>query len=308
LADSDKNGGLNPDEIDRLVTQKTKAVVVTHMWGNPCQMKEITEKCRRYDLRLVEDCSHAHGASYHGQYVGTFGDIGIWSLQSQKIIAAGEAGILVTNNREYYDKAQLLGHFNKRALQEMNPQSPLYQYANTGTGLKYRPGALGLAIAQIHLTHLKEWIEVKNQNALSLKSIVSSVEGIDVLDVPDINCQSAYYALAFTVNPQKAPFNREQLVQCMHDFGFLDIDVPNSTSSLHRYPIFTNPISPVFSYKGTSGVRGTYLNSIYISDHLVKISVPIDNHEGSYGQYFMESFSTIWQKTMENLCNLTQVP
>ncbi len=299
LADCDQQGGLHPDEIDRLVTKKTKAVVLTHMWGNPSQMDQIVKKSRHHRLKLIEDCSHAHGATYKDQYVGTFGDIGIWSLQSKKMITAGEGGILLTNNKTYYDKAQLLGHFNKRALQEIDPSSPLYPYAITGTGLKYRPGALGLCIANVQLRSLSQWIEAKNRNAKRMEKIVSQIEGIQPLAAPDRNSRCAYYAFAFTVDPKKAPFDRERLVQSMHSLGFKDIDIPYSTSSLHRYPIFKKPISPVIDYKGASCIRGEYPHSGWISDHLVKISVPIDDHEGSYGKFFVDSFEEIWQKIVK---------
>ncbi|MGD2168869.1 MAG: DegT/DnrJ/EryC1/StrS family aminotransferase [Chlamydiota bacterium] len=306
LADCDPNGGLAATEIDRLITKKTTAVVLTHMWGNPCEMDAILDRCQKYSLRLVEDCSHAHGATYKGQHVGTFGDIGIWSLQSQKIIAAGEAGILVTNDRACYDKAQLLGHFNKRALQEMDPSSPLYQYAITGTGLKYRPAALGLAIANKQLDYLEQWINAKNRNAERIQSIIGEVDGIKFLKGAGDFSLSAYYAFTFTIDPKIAPFSREELVSCMHSFGFKDIDIPNSTSCLHRYPIFQKPISPVYSYQNDICIRGDYPNSKFISDHLVKISVPIDDYKGSKGRFFVDSFETIWKKAKEKLCALIQ--
>jgi dTDP-4-amino-4,6-dideoxygalactose transaminase len=306
LADCDKNGGLHPEEIDRLVTPKTKVVVLTHMWGLPCQMDLIMEKCQRYGLKLVEDCSHAHGAKYHGQYVGTFGDIGIWSLQSQKIIAAGEAGILLTNDTTYYDRAQLLGHFNKRSLQEIDPSSPLYQYAITGTGLKYRPGALGLAMANVQLKYLEQWVEAKNRNAMRFTNLLSQVKGVHILCPPDKKCISAYYAFVFTVDEAEANFSRDDLVRTMQDYGFKDIDIPSSTSCLHRYTIFKKPISPVFDYKDRTCMRGPYTNSIYISDHAVKLSVPIDDHEGSYGKFFMDSFENIWHKVEKQICKSTR--
>lgn len=288
LADCDENGGLLPSEIERLKTSKTKAVVLTHMWGNPCQMEKILSLCKKYDLKLVEDCSHAHGASYKGQYVGTFGDIGIWSLQSQKIVAAGEAGILVTNHRDYYEKAQLLGHFNKRALQEIDVNSANYSYAVTGTGLKYRPAALGLAIAKIHMKYLKKWIEAKNRNAIRIKEILADIPGLKILENSD--GQGAYYAFSFLVDPDEAPFTREEMVAALQKEGFADIDIPKSTSSLHKYEIFKNPISPVTDYNGQNAIRGEYPNSVWITDHLVKLSVPVSDEEGSFGKYFIDQF------------------
>ena len=94
FCDCREDGNINPDEIIRKITQKTRAVVVTHMWGIPCEMDTIHNICSRYGLALLEDCSHAHGASFGGQKVGTFGTAAAWSLQGQKIISGGEGGIL----------------------------------------------------------------------------------------------------------------------------------------------------------------------------------------------------------------------
>ena len=104
---------------NKLKEKRTKAVIVTHMWGHPCSMDKIKDFCRQHKLYLVEDCSHAHGARFKNKCVGSIGDIGAWSLQTQKIVSAGEGGVLLTNNRKYYDWAQLLGHFNKRSMQEI---------------------------------------------------------------------------------------------------------------------------------------------------------------------------------------------
>ncbi len=84
FCDCRMDGNIDPDEIIRNITPKTKAVIVTHMWGIPCEMDVIQEICLQNNLALLEDCSHAHGASYGGKKVGTFGTAAAWSLQGQK--------------------------------------------------------------------------------------------------------------------------------------------------------------------------------------------------------------------------------
>ncbi|MCQ4142743.1 aminotransferase class I/II-fold pyridoxal phosphate-dependent enzyme, partial [Chryseobacterium sp. EO14] len=126
FCDCDENGNINPEYIEGLITRKTKAVVITHIWGVPCQMDKIVAICKQYHLHLIEDCSHAHGAKYKGQLVGTFGIGAAWSLQGQKIITGGEGGILTTSSEEVYYRALLLGHYNKRCRQEIPQDHPLY--------------------------------------------------------------------------------------------------------------------------------------------------------------------------------------
>lgn len=133
LVDCNRDGSISIDSANGLLGSRTKALVVTHMWGLPCDMDAVASFCARQHLALVEDCSHAHGATYKGRLVGTFGEAAAWSLQTQKLVAAGEGGIMLTSDRQVYDRAQLLGHFNKRAQEEMDPTGPLYKFATTGS-------------------------------------------------------------------------------------------------------------------------------------------------------------------------------
>ena len=94
---------IDPKDIERKITKKTKAIAVTHMWGNVVDLKSIKKICHDNNLKLIEDASHAHGSEYNGRKIGTFGDIACFSLQAAKAVAAGEAGIIVTNDDNYYD-------------------------------------------------------------------------------------------------------------------------------------------------------------------------------------------------------------
>jgi dTDP-4-amino-4,6-dideoxygalactose transaminase len=95
FCDALNDGCFDPYEILRRCTPKTKAVVVTHIWGQPCQMDKICEYAVARNLLVLEDCSHAHGATFKGRFAGTFGDAAAWSLQGQKLITGGEGGIMI---------------------------------------------------------------------------------------------------------------------------------------------------------------------------------------------------------------------
>ncbi len=107
LCDIDENGNIDPQEIKKKITPKTKGVIITHMWGIPCKMDEIVKICKENNLLLLEDCSHAHGARYKNKIVGSFGDLAAWSLQGPKNVSGGEGRILLTNNKEFYYRALL---------------------------------------------------------------------------------------------------------------------------------------------------------------------------------------------------------
>src|SRR5260370_17108938 len=97
-------------------------------------MLAVMDVARRHRLAVVEGCSHAHGARCNGRPVGTFGDVSVFSLQGKKLVAAGQGGLLVTNNREIFERPVLLGHFNVRSFEDV--QTPPYRtYAYTSFAL-----------------------------------------------------------------------------------------------------------------------------------------------------------------------------
>ncbi len=106
--DATNSGNMSAISLERALTLSTRAVVITHMWGIPCDMVPLLAVLEKHpQVLLLEDCSHAHGARINGQVVGTFGDGAAWSLQGQKVISGGEGGISLTKHRDFHTK-QLL--------------------------------------------------------------------------------------------------------------------------------------------------------------------------------------------------------
>jgi perosamine synthetase len=164
---------LTADSIKKCITPRTKAIVVVHTWGNPADMDGIMELARQHSLKVIEDCSHAHGATYKGKKVGSIGDIGCFSLQASKILAAGEGGILVTDNPEYYERAVALGH--PEQLSGLADTLPYKKYALTGLGYKHRANPLSIAIAYKGLDRLDKLNEIRNQNAEYFEELISDL-------------------------------------------------------------------------------------------------------------------------------------
>jgi 8-amino-3,8-dideoxy-alpha-D-manno-octulosonate transaminase len=105
LADIDETFCLNPAEVERQITPKTRGIVMVHMSGAPGDVKSVAEIARRRGLFLMEDCAQCAGGSIGGQKVGTFGDIGIFSFQMNKNLTCGEGGAVVTNDATLYNRA-----------------------------------------------------------------------------------------------------------------------------------------------------------------------------------------------------------
>lgn len=171
-------GNIDPAAIESAITPRTRAIVVVHINGHPCDMDPIAEIARRRGLRLIEDCSHAHGATVQGVPVGGIGDVSIFSLQGSKLTAAGQGGLLLTRNREVFERAVMLGHFRVRAFDDV--ASPEYRaFAATGYGLNYRMHPLAAALARRQFQDLDAYIDGRTANLERLSARLAPIPGID---------------------------------------------------------------------------------------------------------------------------------
>lgn len=239
-------GNIDPWQIEARITSRTKAIVVTHMWGHPCNMKAITRIARKHNLRLIEDCSHAHGAVCNGRQVGTFGDVAAFSLQAKKLVPAGQGGLLVTNDQEVYERAVLLGHFKVRCFQEV--KSEKYRpFCGTGFGLNYRMHPLAAAIANVQFRELDRRIQGRQENLELLSEQLAGVPGIQVPVKKTYVDRHSYYSF----KPLYKPWELQQLpvtlyVEALRAEG---VEVEKSeTLPLHLEPIFQTESHGMLSY------------------------------------------------------------
>ncbi len=175
FCDIDRNTHcMDPADIERKITPKTRAIMLVHVWGAACDMDAIMAIARKHNIKVIEDCSHAHGTKYKGVHVGNFGDIGCYSLQGSKLLPAGEGGILITNNLEYYERCLAFGHYDRLA--DLPETSEYRKYMLTGMGHKYRPHPLAIALANRRLDTLDESNEIRNRNALKFEKLVSDLD------------------------------------------------------------------------------------------------------------------------------------
>jgi 8-amino-3,8-dideoxy-alpha-D-manno-octulosonate transaminase len=107
IAEIDESLIIDPEDIERKITPRTKAIMPVHMRGIPCDMDRIMDVARRHNLLVIEDCAQACGAYYKGRRVGSIGDVGCFSLQQFKVMTAGEGGMVVTNRRETFERAAI---------------------------------------------------------------------------------------------------------------------------------------------------------------------------------------------------------
>jgi len=159
---------LNPRQLEKVITARTRAIIPVHLYGFPCDMDAICEIARRRGLRIIEDASQAHGAEFGGQRVGAIGDIGCFSFYPGKNIGAfGEAGAVVTQHAELADRIRLM----------RNHGSP-DKYHHVRLGWNYRMDTLQAAILRVKLRHLERWNEARRQVAHNYTRRLGVVDGL----------------------------------------------------------------------------------------------------------------------------------
>lgn len=136
---------IDPDDIEKRITPRTKAIMVVHYLGYPAPMDKIMAIAKKHNLKVIEDCSHAHGTRFKGQLVGTFGDAAGFSLMTAKGFAVGEAGILITNDRSVFERAVLFGHYDRHR-ELTDPKLVAISSLPIG-GYKYRMHQMSSAVA-----------------------------------------------------------------------------------------------------------------------------------------------------------------
>jgi dTDP-4-amino-4,6-dideoxygalactose transaminase len=164
LVDIDpETGNIDPDQIERAITPRTRVIVPVHLYGASAPMAPIMEIARRRGLCVLEDASQAHGATYHGRRVGSLGDAAAFSLYPTKPLGAlGDAGIAVTDDPRIADKVRLLREYGQRA-----------RYHHEIKGFNSRLDALQAAALRIKLRYLDTWNAQRRERAEQYRALLS---------------------------------------------------------------------------------------------------------------------------------------
>lgn len=241
LVDCDAFGNLDPTAVEAAITPRTKAIVVTHMWGVPAAITELTAIAERHGIALLEDGSHAHGASIDGRKVGAFGKAAAFSMNGPKPLSAGEGGFVLTDDEDVHARLLLHGHYNTRCKQGISETHPLWKYRVTGMGLKLRLHPLAAAIALDQLDHLDEYLFGRRIIAEQIVKGLRDVPGLTRLE-PLAGAEISGYAVCLQYNPNECNETAaSEILAAIQAEGCADIDQPGSTRPLNDFPLFQDP-------------------------------------------------------------------
>lgn len=216
LADIDPHTlNIDPTEVVKKITDKTRALVVVHFAGRPCDMQSLLEIAKQYDLAVIEDCAHALEAEYHGCKAGTLGDCGCFSFYATKNITTGEGGIVVSRNQEIIDRVKVMAMngLSADAWQRYSDKGHRHYYV-TDIGFKYNMMDLQAAIG---LHQIEKVDELWNQRAAMWQFYMAELKALP-LELPapvEMNTRHAYHLFTIRINSDRAGITRDDFLKEM---------------------------------------------------------------------------------------------
>ena len=239
---------IDPDDVRKKITKKTKAIVIVHLWGNVCDMDRLMAISKETGIPILEDCSHAHGARYDGKIVGSIGKVGVWSLQGSKAVSAGEGGVLATNDAEVFERACLSGQVNRMG--GLDLATPKYAHLQPlGLGMKFRAHPLGIGIANVQFEKLPMLNERRKRYVESVEARIKEIPGLKSVRVYPKAERGGYYAFPIIHQPEYHNGLRTQkLIALIRKEGLAASSSPYGL--LHRLPIFADGFDIFTSNRG----------------------------------------------------------
>lgn len=206
IVDVDKDSWcIDPVEIEKSITSKTKAIIVVHIYGQVCDMDKIIKISKKYNLKIIEDCAEAHGATFKERKVGSFGDIGCFSFYGNKIITTGEGGMCVTNNKDMYEKMKILRDHG---------MSKNRRYWHVEIGYNYRMTNLQAAIGLAQLERIDMIHKNRKEYEISYKNILP--EEMFTFQKDYKNRKRVVWLVSALINSN---FNREEYICKLKEKG-----------------------------------------------------------------------------------------
>ncbi len=255
----EETGNICIKDLEKKITSKTKAVVITHLCGHACDMNKIIQLKKKYKFTLIEDCSHSHLSKYNGKLLGTFGDLSIFSMDTNKILSTGEGGFLLTNNKNYFIQSLLTSDFGARLSSNL-PKKILNDFGDTGLGFKHRIHPYSAFIGLREFKKLKKYIRHRHKklNYLSIK--ISECVGLKPPSTKNYADRGAYYSYRPFFDKKKySNLTLNKFINLVNKSG-LDIR-KSGNKPLHMLPIFRKNKKCIIKEKSLICSKTFYMNT-----------------------------------------------
>lgn len=255
---------IDENKIEEKITERTKAIIIVHIYGHPCEMDKIMDIARKHNLVVIEDAAEAHGAEYNGKRCGSMGDIGCFSFFGNKIITTGEGGMAITNNPDYAEKMR---KFRNYAFE-------IPRFLHRDLGANYRLTNLQAAIGVAQTENAQMLVESRRSVGLRYNKILKDVRGI-VLPSEMENCKNVYWMYGIILEDE-IKISREEFVEKLKGRG---VDTRNFFIPMNKQPVFLDgkmenapDCSDNYPIAEKIGSRGFYLpSSSNLSDEEIEL-------------------------------------
>ena len=220
FVEPDEYFNIDASKIEEKITDKTKAILVVHLYGQASYMTPVQKLCKKYNLKLVEDCAQAHGAKFNGQQIGTFGDIGCFSFYPSKNLGAfGDAGAVTTNDDRIAEDVRVFRNYGSEK-----------RYYNKVVGANSRLDEIQAGFLRVRLQHLDELAEEKKQICERYLEELKN----DKIELPKIREGATHIWHQFVIKTDY----RDELMQYLEDKGIgtiIHYPIPPHLSEAYQY-------------------------------------------------------------------------
>lgn len=225
FVDADKDSwNIDVNQIESKITAKTKAIMPVHIFGKMCDMEKLRFIAKKHNLYIIEDAAEAHGATFNGQKAGSCSDIAAFSFFANKNITTGEGGMVVTNNKELYDRAR---YFKNVCFPLDGPRN--YQHADIG--YNYRMSNVVAAIGLAQVEKADEYRDMRIKNHKLYRKYLSETPGIKFQSLPDNDCVDVCWMNTIIIDPSVYRKTKDELIAHLKSNG---VDTRLLFTGMHR--------------------------------------------------------------------------
>lgn len=230
---SQEHINIDPHDIEKKITSKTKAIIVVHMAGFPAKMDEIMRIAKKHNLKVIEDACHGPLSEYKGKKLGTIGDVGCFSFFSNKNISTGEGGMLITNNEAMAKRARLLRSHGMTTMSYQRASGHATSYDIVDLGYNFRLDDMRASIAVEQLKKLRKDLEQRIEVRKLYIDLLSNVKDVIVPFSDNTEFVSNYIMPIVLKNANKE--KRDKVRNALHEKG---IQTSVHYPSIHRFSIY----------------------------------------------------------------------
>jgi len=216
LADVDsRTVCIDPAEVERRISQRTRAIAVVHFGGHPCEMEALTALASKHGLKLIEDCAHAIEAEYRGKKVGLFGDFGCFSFYATKNVCTGEGGMILARSATDIQRLKMLAlHGMSHDAWKRYSDAGFKHYQVVECGYKYNMMDLQAAIGIHQLARVEKWWQRRGELAARYRSAFANLP-IDLPAEAPPDCRHGHHLFPILVNETRAGVSRDAFLEAM---------------------------------------------------------------------------------------------